>query len=861
MDIPHYFRPKTAPVAHPDAVITFATMRITVLTERLLRLEYAADGQFEDRASQVVWYRQQPVPTYRTNQDGDQFELETGALVLKLDVGSEFSAETLTITVKATGTEWHFGDRPTGNLLGTTRTLDQVSGATRLEDGLISRDGWAVIDDSTTLLFNDDGWLELRKNNDALDYYFIGYGFDYQACLNDYFKIAGRVPPIPRYILGNWWSRYWAYTAQELLDLMDDFRDHDVPLSVCIVDMDWHLTAVAPYNGWTGYTWNRDLFPDPPAFLAALHESGLRTALNLHPALGVRPYEAMYSQMAERLGLDPASGETIAFDLADPQFARAYFELLHHPQEAHGVDFWWIDWQQGELSGLPGLDPLWWLNHLHYYDLARDGATRPFIFSRWGGLGNHRYPIGFSGDTWVNWESLAFQPYFTATAANVGYGWWSHDIGGHMFGVEDPELYARWVQFGVFSPILRLHSTNNPFHERRPWGFDAETLRVTRHALQLRHQLIPYLYTLAWHYHHSGVAPLRPMYHDYPTTEQAYHCPWQYTFGEQIIAAPFIEPAAPDTRLTRQVVWLPAGDWYHFESGEYYNGGRWHAVYGKLGDMPVFARAGAILPLNAATGWGSVDNPDAFEIRVYAGADSQFTLVEDDGVHVADTICTTQMVQNWQGNELTFTIGAATGDTSQIPAQRDYIIRFFGVSEADVHVTVDGMPLAVGSEYDPVCEQLTVAVYEVSVSAEVVIHLQTHWPTLLSHRNRVAERAWAMLETFHLPSFTKLAISTRLDEISADVHVLAGYKTALTPSQMRALVEVTHGIGVHHVQNMGTPDLVILWNSAEDQQFTIQSAAQDSPRIVQLFEADKPQGDWQFTVNYCGLTTVTLGST
>ena len=321
-------------------------------------------------------------------------------------------------------------------------------------------------------------------------------------------------------------------------------------------------------SGWTGYTWNRELFPDPAAFIAELHERGLRTALNLHPAEGIHPHEEQYETMAQLMDIDPESEIPVKFEIGDSHFAKAYFEQLHHPYEEQGIDFWWLDWQQGTVSGLPGLDPLWWLNHLHFYDLARDGIKRPFIFSRWGGLGNHRYPIGFSGDTHVTWDSLAFQPYFTATAANVNYGWWSHDIGGHMDGVEDPELYARWVQYGVFSPILRLHSTNNPYHERRPWGYDAEIERVTSAALRLRHALIPYLQTMAWRNHVESIPLARPMYYDHPLDEQAYHCPDQYLFGSELVAAPFISPADPDTRLSRQVVWLPLGDWFDFFSGD-----------------------------------------------------------------------------------------------------------------------------------------------------------------------------------------------------------------------------------------------------------------------------------------------------
>ena len=227
---------------------------------------------------------------------------------------------------------------------------------------------------------------------------------------------------------------------------------------------------------------------------------------------------------------------------------------------------------------------------MHYYDLGRDGIKRPFLFSRWGGLGNHRYPIGFSGDTVITWESLAFQPYFTATAANVGYSWWSHDIGGHMNGIEDTDLYTRWVQYGVFSPILRLHSTNNLYLERRPWGRDAETFRNTKTAMQLRHAFIPYLYSMAWQNYRQGVPTIRPMYHVTPESEQAYACPNQYTYGTELIAAPFITPCDPDTQLSRQVVWLPEGGWYGFFDGRYYPGDAYHAIYGALGEIPVFAK-------------------------------------------------------------------------------------------------------------------------------------------------------------------------------------------------------------------------------------------------------------------------------
>ena len=319
---------------------------------------------------------------------------------------------------------------------------------------------------------------------------------------------------------------------------MDQFSDHQVPLSVCIVDMDWHKTKTDnSSSGWTGYSWNRELFPDPEGFIANLHQRNLKTALNLHPAEGVHPHEDHYADMATRMNIDPASNQPIPFDITDQNFVQAYFETLHYPLEAQGVDFWWLDWQQGSNSKIAGLDPLFWLNHLHYYDQGKTIEKRPFIFSRWPGLGGQRYPIGFSGDTVVHWKTLEFQPEMTATASNVAYGWWSHDIGGHCEGVEEAELYLRWVQFGVFSPIFRLHSTNNPYIERLPWGYDLETFKHTREAMQLRHKLIPLIYSANERSSRTGEPIILPMYYTWSNEEASYQCPGEYQFCQQLLVA------------------------------------------------------------------------------------------------------------------------------------------------------------------------------------------------------------------------------------------------------------------------------------------------------------------------------------
>jgi len=438
----------------------------------------------------------------------------------------------------------------------------------------------------------------------------------------------------------------------------------------------------------------------------------LRTALNLHPALGVHPHEEQYEDFAKWMGVDPASRTPIHFDISDPHFMEGYFDILHHPYEApsltraegstleaeSGVDFWWMDWQQGKKSRLAGLDPLWGLNHLHFQDHGRDGRQRPFVFSRWGGLGNHRYPIGFSGDTIIEWSSLAFQPYFTATAANVAYGWWSHDIGGHFFEDGTPELYLRWVQFGVFSPIFRLHSTNLPALERRPWAKPDEIFQAARAAMQLRHQLIPYIYSMAWRAYQTGLSLVTPMYYGNMDSPEAFRAKDQYFFGTELLAAPVVKPVDAETGYATQRIWFPPGSWFNFFSGERIAGGAWRRVKARLEDIPVFAKAGAIVPLAPRVGWGGIENPKELDLYIFPGRDNLFELYEDDGETIEyqrGTYAITRFILEKDS----FMIQSVSGDTSLVPSQRTYRIHLRGVEETT--------SASLSGKYDPATRTLS----------------------------------------------------------------------------------------------------------------------------------------------------------
>ena len=473
-------------ISDPNAVVKGEKYRITVLTPELFRLEYSESGSFDDEMTQIVVNRLFPVPEFSVKETEDEIQIITEKAELHYN-RRPFEKCGLWIRIRGNGANatWHYGDNA-DNLLGTARTLDTADGDDLLDGGKLPMEkgifsfwsGFSVIDDSHSVLVHEDGTVSPRTPGNT-DLYFFGYGHNYRKGLSDYYHLTGHQPLIPRFVLGNWWSRYHKYTEQEYKDLVRHFEADKVPLSVAVIDMDWHLVDIDPKygSGWTGYTWNKEFFPDYKEFLAWLHEHGLKTALNIHPADGVRGHEVMYRDMAEALGRDADAEEPVPFDIADPAYVKAAFDYIYHPYEKDGVDFWWLDWQQGGVTKVPGLDPLWMLNYYHYEDSRRDGK-RGLTFSRYAGPGSHRYPIGFSGDTIVSWKSLAFQPWFTATASNIGYGWWSHDIGGHMLGYKDEELTTRWVQLGVFSPIMRLHTSDSEYMHKEPWMFNAVSKEI-----------------------------------------------------------------------------------------------------------------------------------------------------------------------------------------------------------------------------------------------------------------------------------------------------------------------------------------------------------------------------------------------
>jgi alpha-glucosidase (family GH31 glycosyl hydrolase) len=755
--------------------------RITVLDDGLVRLEYDVNGMFEDRRTQTVVNRNFPLVDFTCCDHDGSLEIDTDRFHLEYDK-KIFSSSGLCIKVKGNLSNYHQEYRygmKIDDLSGTCRTLDEVNGTCTLDHGILSRSGFSLIDDSRTMVLTDDGFVQPRTSG-AIDLYFFAYGHDYKKALKAFYFLTGKTPLLPRYALGNWWSRYYRYSQKSYLELMDAFAERQIPFSVAVIDMDWHLTDgdIDPSygSGWTGYTWNHKLFPEPEKFLAELHSRGMKVTLNDHPADGIRAFEKQYASAAEAMGIDPESKEAVRFDMSDFKFIGVRQKYVLDPLEKQGVDFWWIDWQQGENTKIPGLDPLWMLNHYTFLN-GKTKGMRPFIFSRYAGPGSHRYPAGFSGDTYITWETLDFQPYFTATASNIGYGWWSHDIGGHMHGKKDDDMACRWLQFGVFSPINRLHSSNCEFSGKEPWRYRKDIAEIMVRFLQLRHHMIPYLYTMNYRAYKNDEPLVQPMYYSYPEEAYAYQVKNQYLFGTEMIVAPVTSPQIAGLNLGKVKVWLPCGMYYDFFTNTRYSGGRYVLMYRSMESIPVLIKAGGILPFtDSITPSAAQKNPDTLRFMVYAGADGNFSLYEDDNStedYQNGRCVTTSVTVDW--SNAVITISGAEGSIGLIPWQRSYTVQIIGIQDSPVHVTSGSKKVKALVEYEKGVQ--TIQMNDVETDSGITIRWDKQ--PVLSH-NDVLMAIYTLLDKaeidFDLKSAVYSLICSRMEE-------------ATLPSQLVAIID------------------------------------------------------------------------
>ena len=730
------------PLAQEEAVVTSGNARFTVLTSRLIRIQYSTTQRFEDRATFAVVNRHLPVPHFTCTTEDGYLTIQTDSLTLRYKVGSKINKQhrnssVLSITFPMNGRQilWYPGKDDALNLLGTQRTLDGDIGDTHrvfFEKGLLSRDGWAVLDESPSTQRGDgsrsfpfdkevDGipWVGTPVDANAIDWYFLGYGHKYKEALGDYVRIAGRQPLPPKYMFGYWYSKYQAYSQTDVQQLIKDMESYEVPHDVLMIDCDWHQ------NSWTGWTWNKTLFPNPASLLSWMHAHNTKAALNLHPADGIGSSDDNFAKIRRDMGLD-ASVTTVPWQLEDSTFYRSFFKNLMRVRERQGVDFWWLDWQQDLTSSyIKGLGQTCWLNHVFYNDMRLNRTDRrPVIFHRWGGMGSHRYPIGFSGDTFATFGTLQFESYFTATAANVCFGYWGHDGGGYLQPNDistDPELVLRWIQFCVFQPIFRTHGSSQSHSERRIWKFS--NLDLQREAFRLRYTLVPYIYTAAREAYDTGVSICRPLYYEWPEENKAYSVEDEYLFGDDILVSPISTPVGSDNTCKRKT-WLPEGLWYDVCRNSIQHGGSTITDHYDLSEIPYFIRLGSIIPCNPPVSHLKAE-PSSLILWVIPGADGEGKLYEDQGDSEAykdGAFATTLFSQRHDAEGTTLTIMPREGSYDGMIQERAWQAVFFLMDEP-LSVSINGEETTDWT-YDDQLRRLTVNVPTRPCSEAIAINVK-----------------------------------------------------------------------------------------------------------------------------------------
>jgi len=705
---------KTSPKALEENIIVCGEYRITVLSDRLFRVERDVSRIFEDGATQSVWFRDFSKQSFTYSFKNAEICITTNSVKLVINTLNYLDSY---VVIK----DKRVALNNDGNLFATARTLDGYDGnegrwkpaekgQIKLCYGVCSKNGVAVIDDKDSLILNNDGKLAARRTEEKDDYIFA-YGKDYRAAVKALYDICGKAPLIPRFALGNWWSRYHKYTDKEYLHLLDDFQHDNVPISVATIDMDWHyswfvkeeknipddiandpdyvsLSALTTHGGigWTGYSWNKNLFPDYKSFLKKIKERNIKVTLNLHPAGGVRYWEDQYEDFCKAMNFDSSTKKMMPFDITNDDFINNYFKILHKPFEKDGVDFWWIDWQQGNTTKLEGLDPLWSLNHYHYLDNGFENDS-PLLMSRYCGVGAHRYPLGFSGDTFTTWKSLAYLPEFTNRAANIGYTWWSHDIGGHFDGDKDDEMMVRYVQYGVFNPIMRLHSTAHPTMSKEPDMYVNGSNLLLKELMRLRHRLVPYIYTANFNNYEYGTPLCEPIYYSCPEKQAAYKYDNNYMFGSELLVAPIVSKGV--NRVAKVKAFLPDGEWTDIFNGNTYNGSKTVTMYRQLDSIPVLAKSGAVIPMAKYIEGNNPQNPKNLEIWLYKGNNS-YTMYED--ASCGKKLYTDFVMTNQNGIQRLGVI--AYGDEGVMPVNRSLALVFKNIQSGDVTVTANGKPVS-----------------------------------------------------------------------------------------------------------------------------------------------------------------------
>jgi Glycosyl hydrolases family 31/Domain of unknown function (DUF5110)/Alpha-lytic protease prodomain len=586
---------------------------------------------------------------------------------------------------------------------GTRGATCQNSMEALQTDGLLDRAGWRLLDDTQSAIWNKQGWVQPRApGGDSEDGYLFVYGHDYLGALHTFSQLTGPAPLPDRNVFGVWYSDYTPYSSAYIEGpLYSDFEEYGVPLNTLSLDTDWKSP-----NPWDGWEWNSKLFPDPSAFLQWARARGIDVTLNIHSSIADDDPKLPEAERIARTTLASSNcgqgGSCKVWDWSSESQAYSNFELQQSFQD-QGVAFWWLDWCcDASIVSMPGVTPDAWIDHLYAQEMINRGE-RGFVLARIGASNNnpeaiypagpwddHTSTIAFTGDAWGTWTTLAQEVALTPDEATIGEPYVSDDIGSFLGpppggNFDPPDLYDRWVQFGTFQPILRLHSNNG---DRLPWEYPQPVSGITEDFLRLRETLLPYTYTLAAQANRNGVPMTQPLYLQYPDQPAAYSYPDEYLYGSDMLVAPVISPGT----VADTTVWFPPGRWVDYFTGATFTGPETTTISEPLSRMPVFVRAGGIIPEELAT-----TNSDAqIDVKVFSGGAGTFRLYDDSGSGLgyteeqySETAMSDTVGTATQGPTSRVTIGPTVGHYPGEPDQVGYRVEMIDLTEPS-EVTLNG---------------------------------------------------------------------------------------------------------------------------------------------------------------------------
>ncbi len=674
-----------------ENVFTGKTYRITVLSERLLRFEYNAEGKFFDGTTHFAINKNFPKFEYKKEEDNKYLVISTKYFSLQYAKDKPFKGPSFApdsnLRVKLNNTDklWYMSHPEARNYKSTAISLDDFANI-KLEKGLYSTDGFVTVDDSKGLIINSDGSL-IKREDKNLDFYLFMYKRDFGLCLYDYFTLTGFPAMLPKYALGIWWNRDRIYSDNDIVTMINLFNKHDIPLSVMLLSEFWHIKDDRNPNLYkTGYTFNNKLFPDPKQLTDYLGTKNIKLGINIDPSEGIRKEEPSYNSFAASFNV--TDGKNVPFNIFDKTFVSKFLDELLNPLLREGIAFFWLDY----VISLQGLEAL---NYYVYNNYKNISDKRPLLLTRNSLVASHRYPVLYSGETVVSWDTLKYLPFYNSNSSNIGVTHWSHDVGGFKDGVEDSELYLRYVQFSCFSPIFRFSAKRGPYYKREPWLWDMKTFTIVKNFCQLRYKLIPYIYSESYNYHKTGLPIVQPLYYNNPELFDEPEYKNEYYFGKEFLIAPITK--TKDIVMNRSVerIFLPSGTWYDFFTGKKFLGDKRYVTFYKDETYPIFVREGAIIPMAVFDkNKNDISNPKSLEINVFPGKSNTYKLYEDDGItnsYENGAFNVTTIDYNYMSNNYTLIIYPFEGDSSLVPEKRNYFIKFRNTKEAsDVSIYLNG---------------------------------------------------------------------------------------------------------------------------------------------------------------------------